>query len=111
MLIGFFGNLPGGFASRISKGLPFVYRTLNSKYYIDEFYGWLILKPVKFVSQKFLYKIVDVEIIDGLVNEVGYIGRSISGLLSRFQNGNAHWYATYFLVGLGLLLFFVVGVS
>ncbi|MEO8087144.1 MAG: NADH-quinone oxidoreductase subunit L, partial [Bacteroidota bacterium] len=46
------------------------YRVLYNKYYIDELYDRLFVKPLYWLSDVF-YKIVDLKIVDGVVNLVG----------------------------------------
>ena len=46
------------------------YRVLYHKYYIDELYDSIIVKPLYRLSEG-CYKIFDVKIVDGLVNLVG----------------------------------------
>ena len=36
-----------------------LYRILTHKYYVDEFYNWLIVRPLRIVSEKFLWRVVD----------------------------------------------------
>ena len=49
-----------------------LYRILTHKYYVDEFYDWLIVRPLHVVSEKFLWRVVDAGAIDNvLVNGTG----------------------------------------
>ena len=85
-------------------------KLLVDKYYVDEVYHTLIVQPIKLVSTYVLWKVVDVGIIDGLVNLVGWIVRGISSLLRLTQTGRVQAYALSILAGitaiLGYYLFF-----
>ena len=46
---------------------PSVYRLLLNKWYVDELYEKTVIKPLRSLSA-FLWKGIDVVVIDGLVN-------------------------------------------
>ena len=88
-----------------------LYTILIHKYYIDEFYNWLIVRPICVVSDKFLWRVVDVGAIDNtLVNGTGEACSTVGGLLRRIQSGNIPSYAAWVLLGavLWLLYIFVI---
>jgi NADH-quinone oxidoreductase subunit L len=71
---------------------------------VDEIYDAAIVQPIKIVSEEGLWKVVDVQIIDGLVNGVG---ESVSGggdLLRRLQTGSVRAYAASLFFGVVALL-------
>ncbi len=72
---------------------------LENKWYVDEFYDQTIVNPIEQTSRFFLWKVVDVKIIDGFVNAVA---RGFSGLadsLRYTQTGFARSYAAVILAG------------
>jgi NADH-quinone oxidoreductase subunit L len=82
-------------------------RVLANKFYVDEFYGFVIVRPLWRFAQG-LWRVIDVHLIDGIVNGVGgfvsWLGRGI-----RFvQNGNVQRYAAVTAVGVAALLWFLV---
>jgi NADH-quinone oxidoreductase subunit L len=81
---------------------------LQNKYYVDEAYGALIVRPVVRVSV-FLWKIVDVLIIDGLLNGLAVVWREISETFKLVQTGRVRSYATIFLLGVLALLAYMSG--
>ena len=92
-------NLP--VADTAQSGLA---RLVAQKFYVDEIYDFLFVKPTERVSKLFHYY-VDIQGIDGLVNGVG---RGVEGLGTQFrklQNGNIE----YYLIGMvaGVLLLFL----
>ncbi|MBX3279362.1 MAG: NADH-quinone oxidoreductase subunit L [Acidobacteria bacterium] len=74
-------------------------RLLENKYYVDEFYGAAIVRPLVDVSRSFLWKIVDVKIIDGIVNGSAAAIAGLSGVLRHSQTGYARGYAAAILLG------------
>lgn len=85
-----------------------IHQVLYRKYYVDEIYDAVLVRPIGLISEKFLFRIVDANIIDGIVNDTASILRSIGGGFRRLQTGDARSYAAAILIGtLGLLAYFV----
>ena len=57
-------------------------RVLNRKWYVDELYDAIIVRPVLSTSRA-LWKVIDQGIIDGTVNGLGRASRMIARLISR----------------------------
>ncbi|HEY6293455.1 MAG TPA: NADH-quinone oxidoreductase subunit L [Terriglobia bacterium] len=93
---------------RLATAFSGAYRTLVNKYYVDEFYNWLIVRPLYVSSDKFLWQALDTEVIDGAVNGSAEATADIGGILRRVQSGNIRSYAAWVLAGavgwLGYLL-------
>ena len=89
--------------ARIANGVESFYAILTHKYYIDEIYNAFIVSPVLVGSREFLWKFVDVILIDGTVNGVGQLIRSSANGLRHMQSGYVRTYAAWILVG-GVLL-------
>jgi NADH-quinone oxidoreductase subunit L len=81
----------------ISKAMPGLARTLENKYYVDEFYDEAVVTPLERFS-RFLWKGID-GIIDGLLALVGYTVALIGDLLRFLQTGNVRNYALMFFLG------------
>jgi NADH-quinone oxidoreductase subunit L len=85
-----------------------LYRILTHKYYVDEFYNWLIVRPLHIVSEKFLWRVVDAGAIDNvMVNGTGESTAGVGEVLRRIQSGNISSYATWVLLGAVLWLLYV----
>ncbi|MGB7322096.1 MAG: NADH-quinone oxidoreductase subunit L, partial [Albidovulum sp.] len=109
MLIGFFTawmfyikdpSLPG----RLAAQQPILYRFLLNKWYFDEIYDALIVKPAKRLGT-FLWKRGDGNVIDGTINGVamGFIPR-MTRLAAKAQSGYIFHYAFAMVVGIAVLL-------
>jgi NADH-quinone oxidoreductase subunit L len=90
------------FDSSIKEESAFA-KAIQNKFYVDEFYDFIIVKPFKALS-KFLSNVVEKSGIDALVNGVGkginYSGRQIRLLQSGFVGS----YILLMVAGLLLLL-------
>ena len=84
-----------------------LHKALYNKYWVDEFYGATIVRPVVNGSI-FLWKIIDVLIIDGIANGLGSSIRELSDSFRRMQTGYVREYLTVFLVGVVVIIGFLV---
>jgi NADH-quinone oxidoreductase subunit L len=83
---------------RAVQQLPGAYRLLWNKYWVDELYDALVIRPYVALS-RFFWQVVDSQIIDGAVNGVGELVRWTGGRVRRLQTGNVQAYALAMLVG------------
>ncbi|NBR95548.1 MAG: NADH-quinone oxidoreductase subunit L [Proteobacteria bacterium] len=91
-------NLP----QKIAKKCSWLYKISFNKWYFDEIYQILLIKPL-FCLAKFSWKIIDSIIIDGIVNACGKICQTASVGCSKIQNGIISNYATITILSLVLL--------
>jgi NADH-quinone oxidoreductase subunit L len=97
-------KLPDRLAS-LAGGAP--YRLLLHKYYIDELYDVLIVRPFTYCS-RWLAQVFDPGVIDGLVNAVARGARGFSLIWREVQTGNVQHYLAGFLAAtLALLAYFL----
>ncbi len=80
-----------------------IHTVIYNKYYVDELYDILIVKPTVATSRWVLHKLVDEIIIDGIVNGVGDFFVTLSSMVKKFQSGLLRDYALTMM--LGALLF------
>jgi NADH-quinone oxidoreductase subunit L len=84
---------------KLAKSLSGPYKLLFNKYYVDEIYLVLIVRPLLWISTHVLWQVVDAGIIDGTVNGVGRVARETGGELRKIQSGNARSYASWVVAG------------
>ena len=77
---------------------------LTHKYYIDEIYDAVIVRPIRVVSERVLWKGVDTLGFDGAVNGVGALVGSASRVVRRAQTGSVRAYAASLMLGVVLIL-------
>jgi NADH-quinone oxidoreductase subunit L len=80
-------------------------RVLLKKWYVDEIYDALIVRPVVWLSEKVLWRAVDAGVIDGAgVNGSARVARGFGALGSWLQTGQVGTYVFFFVVGVLLML-------
>ncbi|MGN6716517.1 MAG: NADH-quinone oxidoreductase subunit L, partial [Candidatus Binatia bacterium] len=103
-----YGRVPAQPAPTAEQG--FLYRLSLNKYYIDEIYDYLIVRPFT-ASSRFFAEFIDPRVIDGAVNGVATMARGLSWVWCGLQTGNVQHYATGLLVGTLALLAYLLGQS
>jgi NADH-quinone oxidoreductase subunit L len=93
-----------GMADSLAAAFRLPYRLIYNKWFVDEIYDAAVVKPVVGGSRVVLWKGVDTGLIDGSVNGVGALARSVGSLLRLMQSGNVRSYATWVLLGSVLLI-------
>ena len=90
-------GVPGWLAAHLSG----LYRTLLNKYYVDEFYDAIIVRPLVALSDRVLYRIVDAGWIDGIgVNGTAHGIRALAANgLKYAQSGLTQSYVFFMIVG------------
>jgi NADH-quinone oxidoreductase subunit L len=88
--------------------LPLPYKLSYHKFYIDEVYNTIIVKPIKSLGV-FLSNKIEKYVIDGSVNGVGDIALFVSSQLRKIQTGNIGLYVLL-MVG-GIILILIYGLS
>jgi NADH-quinone oxidoreductase subunit L len=86
-------------AKRAMEALRGPYRLVYNKYYVDEIYAALIIRPLLWLSTNVLWHVVDDKIIDGTVNGAADLARHSGGRIRELQSGNARSYASWVVIG------------
>ncbi|NDF12804.1 MAG: NADH-quinone oxidoreductase subunit L [Proteobacteria bacterium] len=93
-----------GIPAALAKNLSVLYKGSKNKWYVDEIYDFLFVKPAIKIGV-FLWKFFDVRVIDGLgPNGFAAISQRFSVVLSRAQTGYVYHYAFVMLLGIVLIL-------
>ncbi len=98
---------------RITGKIHGLYLTVLHKYYVDEGYGLLIVKPLLALSTVVFWRGVDQGVIDGMVNGAGSTSKGIGNQLRKMQSGNIRSYAAWVAAGGAAVIVYMVwlGVS
>ena len=75
------------------------YDALEHKYYVDEIYDWLLVRPIIQGSRNVLWRMIDAGAIDGTINETAEAARDVSNGFRRMQSGNIRSYAGWVALG------------
>jgi NADH-quinone oxidoreductase subunit L len=95
-------------ATAMAEKMSGLYKLLLNKYYVDEVYHMLVAGPILAASRDFLWKIVDVIVIDGVVNGSAKSMGAAAGILRRMQSGVAQNYALVMMIGIVIMLAMVL---
>lgn len=79
------------------------YKLIFNKYYVDEIYDYLIVKPL-YILSLILWKIFDIRMIDGFVNGLARFFGSLSERFRVLHTGSVRNYALSFLIGVIILV-------
>jgi len=85
-----------------------IYRLSLNKYYIDELYDAVIVRPFTACSS-FFAQIFDPWVIDGTVNGIAALARGFSWVARGLQTGNVQHYVAGILIGTLALLAYYIG--
>jgi NADH-quinone oxidoreductase subunit L len=93
---------------RIAQRLGRLYEAVANKYYVDELYGILFVKPVVEGSQEILWRGIDQNLIDGAVNDSAYNAGHVSDAVRHMQSGNIRSYAGWVAAGAAAVIAYMV---
>jgi NADH-quinone oxidoreductase subunit L len=82
-------------------------KLVYNKYYVDEIYDFLFVKPYTFVSVR-LYSWIEKNVIDLIVNTTGTVAIWIGSQSKRVQTGNTGLYLFIMVFGVIFMLLYLV---
>ena len=89
-------------------GGGFMYRLLHNKYYVDELYEAVFIRPGFRLSRDVLWKWVDAGLIDNfLVMRSALVTLLAGSVLRVFQNGMVRFYAWSISIGLAVSVIYL----
>ena len=95
-------------AERLGRRFAGVHRLLLNKYYVDEVYDAVVVRPLM-ATAEWLWRVWDTLVIDGLVNGTARVVQA-GGLFLRFwQTGNVQAYALSLSLGAIVLFAYYLG--
>ena len=96
---------------RLAASMSGPYKLLVHKYWVDEFYGAVIIKPILLGSRFILDWIVDVGILGGAAWLLGGIASLAGAILQRWQSGNLRSYAAWLAAAAAVILLYLLWVN
>jgi NADH-quinone oxidoreductase subunit L len=91
-------NLP--VADTAQTGLT---KLVANKFYVDEIYDFLFVRPIEKLS-KFFHYYIDIQGVDGIVNGIGSGVQRLGSEFRKLQNGNIEYYLIGMVAGVVLIL-------
>ena len=95
-------------ASRLREKWEWAYKISSNKWYVDELYNLVLIKPGHLFTTHFLWRLFDLNVIDRIVNTSGAVARTAGNTIRPFQNGLTQNYALIFTFGTFLVLLYLI---
>jgi NADH-quinone oxidoreductase subunit L len=95
-------------AASLATACPSGYKLLAGKYFVDEFYGATVVKPLLVLSKFFLEWVVEIGILGGTAWLLGGVAKLAGAALQRWQSGNLRSYAAWVAAGAAAVLLFLL---
>jgi NADH-quinone oxidoreductase subunit L len=95
-------------AGRLAVSMSGPYKLLLNKYWVDELYNAVIVKPILAISRFLLEWVVDVAILGGAAWLLGGLASLGGAILQRWQSGNLRSYAAWLAAAAAALLIYVL---
>ncbi len=96
-------DLPKKLANAVK---PFYKLSLN-KWYFDEIYAATLVNPTKKLGD-FLWKIIDMKVVDGFPNNAAAFCKNMSQRISKLQTGYIYSYSLWMVLGLVVIIFLLI---
>ncbi|MDZ7638951.1 MAG: NADH-quinone oxidoreductase subunit L [Bryobacterales bacterium] len=101
--------LSPGLPVSIAAGLGAAYRLVLNKFYVDEIYDFLVVRPLLSSSRNIFWP-MDRIVVDGAVNGVATQARAVGRVLRGWQSGSIRTYASWVVIG-SVLIMLIVSVA
>jgi NADH-quinone oxidoreductase subunit L len=81
-----------------------IQKLLWNKYWVDDLYDTIIVRPLKYLSTNIFLNISDKKIIDGAADGSASGWQKASSLFAKLQTGNIQAYGFYMIVGIAVAM-------
>jgi NADH-quinone oxidoreductase subunit L len=93
---------------KIADSLGRFYEAVVNKYYVDELYATVFVKPLVDGSTRILWQGVDRKVIDDTVNDGADGARHVSDEVRHMQSGNLRSYAGWIAAGSAVVIAYMI---
>ena len=93
---------------KIAASLGAFYGAVLNKYYVDEIYAKVFVKPLVDGSTRILWQGVDRKVIDDTVNDAADGARHVSDEVRHMQSGNVRSYAGWIASGAAVVIAYMI---
>jgi NADH-quinone oxidoreductase subunit L len=97
-----------GLPQQIAAALGGFYQTVLHKYYVDEIYAAVFVKPLVDGSTRILWHTVDKGVIDRTLDDSADGARDVSDSVRHMQSGNIRSYAGWVAVGAAAVIAYMI---
>ena len=92
----------------IAKALGGFYEAVVHKYYVDEIYAAVFVKPLIDGSTRILWQGIDRDVIDATLDNSAEGAREVSDVVRHMQSGNLRSYAGWIAAGAAVLIAYMI---
>ena len=96
---------------KIAAALGGFYDAVLNKYYVDEIYAAIFVKPLVDGSSRILWHTVDQGVIDNTLNDSADAAREVSDTVRHMQSGNIRSYAGWVAAGAAAVIAYMIWVG
>ncbi len=96
---------------QIAASIHSLYNAVANKYWIDEFYAWIFVKPLIAISGIVFWRGIDQGVIDATLDGSADGARELSDNLRHMQSGNVRSYAGWVAIGATAVIAYMVWVG
>jgi NADH-quinone oxidoreductase subunit L len=97
--------------AQIADATGSLYQAIFNKYWIDELYGWLFVKPLIAISGAVFWRGIDQNVIDATLDGSAATARELSDNVRHMQSGNVRSYAGWVAIGATAVIAYMVWVG
>jgi len=105
LLLGYqlYGRRPE-LSTALAARFAWLQKLWEGKYFVDEFYDAVVVRPLRAISENVLWRGIDVRIIDGLLNLLAGLSKVFSYGVRLLQSGYVQTYVMVVVLGVLVLL-------
>jgi NADH-quinone oxidoreductase subunit L len=92
----------------IAQSLGGLYRGVLNKYYVDEIYAAVFVKPLVGISRAVFWQGIDRHVIDATLDDSAAGAREFSGVVRHMQSGNLRSYAGWIAFGAAVVIAYMI---
>jgi NADH-quinone oxidoreductase subunit L len=92
----------------IAESLGGLYRSVLNKYYVDEIYASVFVKPLIGVSRNVFWRGIDQHVIDATLDDSVVAANEASSVVRRMQSGNIRSYAGWIAFGAAVVIAYMI---
>jgi NADH-quinone oxidoreductase subunit L len=92
----------------IAESLGGLYRSVLNKYYVDEIYASVFVKPLIGVSRNVFWRGIDQHVIDATLDDSAVAANEASSVVRRMQSGNIRSYAGWIAFGAAVVIAYMI---
>ena len=96
---------------QIAAAFGSLYQAVANKYWIDDLYGWIFVKPLIAISGTVFWRGMDQGVIDATLDGSADTARELSDNVRHMQSGNVRSYAGWVAIGATAVIAYMVWVG